>query len=78
MAERRLCDSSYSELRHIRCDFEHGQLRLHGRVRSQYLKQVAQHIVADVEGVSIIVNQIEVMSAPDVGPDPLRVDDRPG
>lgn len=61
IAEHRLGASSYLALRAIHCEFEDGRLRLRGRVRSQYLKQVAQQIVADIDGVAVVENQIEVV-----------------
>jgi osmotically-inducible protein OsmY len=59
-AERRLQASGYTVLRDVRCDFEGGVLRLRGRLPSQYLKQVAQAVVVDLEGVSTVENQITV------------------
>src|SRR4051794_37519916 len=61
-AEARLRRRGYSALREIRCDVRPGELRLVGRLPSQYLKQVALAAVADVEGFHRIVNQIEVVT----------------
>ena len=49
-------------LRRVCCDFqrENGVLHLRGAVRSYYLKQAAQELVLDIEGVSIVNNQIRV------------------
>lgn len=61
-AEERLRRSGYLALRDITCDEQQGLLCLRGRVSSYYLKQVAQSVVADVEGVRGIINQIEVIT----------------
>ncbi len=63
-AESRLRAGGYAVLRDVCCDFESGVLRLSGRLPSQYLKQVAQALVADLEGVSTVVNQITVVASP--------------
>jgi hypothetical protein len=42
------------------CDSELGVLCLHGILPAHYLKQVAEAMVAYVEGVRLIINQIEV------------------
>ena len=56
----RLRSSSYYALRDIRCEYREGVLTLLGRLPSHYLKQVALKVVAEVEGVTEIVNRIEV------------------
>ena len=38
-------------------------LSLHGRLPTYYLKQVAQAIAAEVEGVSSVVNRIDVVAS---------------
>jgi osmotically-inducible protein OsmY len=52
----------YFALRDIICASQDGVLTLRGRLPSYYLKQLAQTVVADVEGVTRIVNEIEVMA----------------
>lgn len=59
-ALRRLRRSGYSALRDVSCDVHGGDMRLIGRLRSYYLKQVAQAVVADIEGVHRVVNLIEI------------------
>ena len=59
-ALRRLRLSGYSPLQDVSCDVRGGSVRLIGRLPSYYLKQVAQAIVAEVEGVRLVVNRIEV------------------
>ena len=60
--EGRLQRSSYRALRTICCDFQgdSGVLHLRGSLSSYYLKQVAQELVCDVEGVVLVDNQISV------------------
>lgn len=59
-AEERLQDCPYQELRDILCDYHEGVLTLRGRVSSFYLKQMAQTVVAKLDGVDECVNRIEV------------------
>lgn len=61
-AERRLRRSSYLALRDVSCHERAGVLQLRGRLHRHYLKQVAQEIVAEIEGVLRIDNLIEVRS----------------
>ena len=60
--EGKLQRGSYSALSRIRCEFqrESGVLHLRGSVPSYYLKQVAQELVRDVEGVRLVNNQLSV------------------
>ncbi len=62
LAENRLRGNSYLSLKNISCEFHEGALILRGCVPSYYLKQVAQMAVTPMEGVSRIVNQIEVVA----------------
>jgi hypothetical protein len=50
----------YSALRRVRCDLRDGVPRLRGHLPSHYLKLIALAVVAEVEGVRAIVNEIEV------------------
>ncbi len=52
--------STYSQLRNIDCDFREGVLTLRGIVSSFFLKQLAQVTVADIRGVEVISNRLEV------------------
>ena len=70
--EGRLERSGYSALRRVRCDFRDGVLRLRGHLPSHYLKQVAMARAAEVEGVRVIVNEIEVVRPPADGEAPER------
>lgn len=60
--EHRLRRSGYTALSRVFCEFEResGVLHLHGAVASHYLKQVAQELVVDLEGVRLLDNQISV------------------
>ena len=60
LAERRLRESSYRALRNVRCNYHEGVLTLRGCLRSYYLKQVAQSVVARIEGVELVNNRVEV------------------
>lgn len=60
-AERLLRRQPYLALRHVVCDLRDGVLILSGRVPSYHLKQIAQTVVTQVEGMLPISNQIEVV-----------------
>jgi osmotically-inducible protein OsmY len=60
VAEQRLRSSPYLALRSVCCDEQDGALILRGSLPTYYLKQMAQAIVARVEGVEQVTNQIEV------------------
>lgn len=57
---RLLRNPYYSSSRHIACHVDGGVLTLCGTVPTYYLKQVAQSLVAGIDGVERIENQIEV------------------
>jgi hypothetical protein len=59
-AQGRLQKSDYPAVREVQCDLKHGVLRVRGILPTRYLKQVALALVADVEGVDLIINEIEV------------------
>jgi osmotically-inducible protein OsmY len=56
----RLRNSAYSALKEIVCVGCGGAIELEGGVPSHYLKQVAQALVTGVDGVTSVVNRIEV------------------
>lgn len=60
-ARRRLRQSGYPALHEIECQHHEGIVFLRGRVRSYYLKQVAQEAIRCVAGVEQIINDIEVV-----------------
>ncbi len=59
-AQRQLRESAYYSIRSVRCDFHEGVLTLRGCLSTYYLKQVAQTLVAKVEGVQLINNRVDV------------------
>lgn len=59
-AERRLGGSAYLRGRSVFCRFDSGTLYLHGQLESFYQKQVAQTAVAQLAGVSRVINEIHV------------------
>ena len=59
-ARKCLRDSRYGAFGWISCECDDGVLLLRGRLTSYYLKQHAQEAVAGVEGVTQVVNEIEV------------------
>jgi osmotically-inducible protein OsmY len=59
----RLARARYSELGRVVTSYRCGLLILGGHLPSQYLRQVAQELIADIDGVTAVVNQIEVRSA---------------
>jgi osmotically-inducible protein OsmY len=71
MAERKLHSKPYLALKNVSCDWLDGVLVLRGCLPSYYLKQVAQEVVARLEGVDGIDNQIQVVNP--VGSRVLRV-----
>ena len=64
MAMERLRDSPYKAMRRISCECKHGVLFLRGRLFSFHEKQVAQETVARIDGVTQVVNEIEVTDRP--------------
>lgn len=59
-AWQRFSHSPYRELREVHCRSRDGVLVLEGEVSSFYLKQMAQEIARQIEGVEIIANWLEV------------------
>ena len=51
-----------SVVHRVSCEYDGGILVLRGRSRSYYEKQVAQETVKRIDGVSQVVNEIEVLS----------------
>jgi hypothetical protein len=62
LAVCRLRGSGYGALHGVGCTFESGVLHLRGCVPTYYLKQVAQSLVGDLDGVIQVNNQLEVFS----------------
>jgi osmotically-inducible protein OsmY len=62
LAERLLRSNPYLALKNVSCDWLDGVLILRGCLPSFYLKQITQEVVASVEGVEHIDNQILVVT----------------
>jgi osmotically-inducible protein OsmY len=58
---RRLTQSPYHAVRRVSVEERQGVLTLSGRLPNYYLKQMAQTAVAKVEGVTSIINRIDVV-----------------
>jgi osmotically-inducible protein OsmY len=56
--------SPYNAMRRVSCECAHGVLFLRGRLSSFHHKQVAQETVARIDGVTQVVNEIEVTDRP--------------
>ena len=59
-AELILRASSYRPLRHLKCEFSQGVLTVAGRLPSYYLKQLAQSLLANLDGVERLENRTEI------------------
>ena len=57
-----LLRNPYLALKNVSCEYRDGVLTLRGYLPSYYLKQIAQTIVANLEGVERLVNAIEVIA----------------
>jgi len=53
--------SAYSLLRQVSVEYERGVLFLRGRLPNYFHKQLAQEAVRRVDGVTRVVNEIEVL-----------------
>jgi osmotically-inducible protein OsmY len=60
--ERLLCGNGVLALRGVTCELHQGRLTLCGQVPTYYLKQLAQVVASQVEGVEGLVNAIDVGS----------------
>jgi osmotically-inducible protein OsmY len=60
LVEVRLRETSHPPLVAVTCDFDDGTATLRGDVPSFYLKQLAQSIARQTNGVTHVVNQIRV------------------
>jgi hypothetical protein len=49
------------QVRHLRVELEDGGLVLHGWAATYYAKQLAQHAAAEVAGLPVHTNAIEVV-----------------
>ena len=53
-------DSPYVGRRKLRCENEHGHVRLRGHVETYFQKQMAQETVLRLDGVQHVENLLEV------------------
>ena len=60
-AKHRLLHHPHLTVQRIWCEYNGKRLYLRGHVPSFYLKQLAQEAVSDMPGVSLVVNEIEVL-----------------
>jgi osmotically-inducible protein OsmY len=60
VAIERLRNSPYEAMRRVSCECKHGVLILRGRLSSFHEKQMAQETVARIDGVTQVVNEVEV------------------
>ena len=65
IAECRLRNSLYAAVRTLSCDFHAGVLTLRGRLPTYYLKQIAQTVIGELDGVLEIANGVEVVRVTD-------------
>jgi osmotically-inducible protein OsmY len=62
-AQSRLRASGYCQLHLVSCEFHEGVLTLRGQVSTFFLKQVAQTLIRDLDGVGEINNRLEVAAS---------------
>lgn len=62
MAAVRLQESPHLELHQLRCTFCHGILTLSGMVSNYQVRQIAQELIQDLEGIKVIDNQLVVVN----------------
>ena len=58
--QTRLRTSGYRQLHFVSCEFHEGVLTLRGYVSTFHLKQIAQTLIRDLDGVGEINNRLEV------------------
>ena len=61
VAKDRILHQPHLSVQRIWCEFNGRQLYLRGQVPSFYLKQLAQTAVSGLDGVSQVINEIEVL-----------------
>ena len=75
MAEGRLRASPYPAMRKVLCECRQQTLYLKGQLPSYYLKQMAQEAVSGLDGVTQLVNEIEVTRRPESRQNPKEIQD---
>ena len=66
-AKDRLQRAPCPPLRFVSCEFDGGVLILHGQVPTFFQKQLAQEAVFKLDGVTQVVNQVEVVESSNNG-----------
>jgi osmotically-inducible protein OsmY len=61
-AKDKLRTNPYRAIRAVSCECDRGELLLRGQLSSFFHKQLAQEAVADIEGITQVVNEIEVIT----------------
>jgi CheY-like chemotaxis protein len=74
VAENRLRRHHYLALRHVSCAYRDGVLTLRGSLPTYHLKQITQAVVAGIEGVERIKNEIVIVGYSPAPPDWTRGD----
>lgn len=59
----KLCDTGYGQLRRLDVAVESGRVRVSGKVRRYYLRQLAQTAVMKTDGVLEFSSEIEVVES---------------
>lgn len=59
-ATERLQSTAQLKRKPLVCDIHDGHLRVRGRVRTWYQKQIAQTVLAEMPGVLRVINDLEV------------------
>ncbi len=70
-AEQKLDDSSHLFRRTVSCRFDKGVLRLEGKVPTFHLKQIAQSILQDIDGVQLVENRLMVVNPNGISSEPM-------
>lgn len=59
-AMKRLQSSGYAVLRRLQCEVTEGVVIVHGVVASYFLKQMAQTLIQQLDGIQRVTNLVEV------------------
>ena len=62
IARQRLHSSGYALLKLVQCEQKNGVIVIRGTVSSYFLKQIAQEQLRSIQGMTRIVNELEVQN----------------
>jgi hypothetical protein len=62
-AMKLLQSSGYAALRRLQCEIKEGVVIVHGIVASYFLKQMAQAVIQQLDGIQKVTNLVEVRVA---------------